>query len=283
MNDAPTRPALRYYGGKWNLAPWIISHFPPHKNYVEPCGGAASVLLQKPRSPLETYNDLDGNVVNFFRVLRDRSDELIGKIRLTPWSRVEHQLCLQIEGDELERARRYFVMIWQSLNGASDNDTNYWRCVYDYTGRQRSAAMDGVDIEHLVEVSRRFTGVQIEHMDALELIQKYDNQDALIYFDPPYVTHTRVKGRRYRYEWTNKQHKDAADVLMQSTGSVIVSGYYCDIYRDLYERRGWIRQDKSSQTNGGKSRIESIWLSPRTWAALQSGAGLPLFRKVDHV
>jgi len=85
--DAPKRPALRYYGGKWKLAPWIISHFPEHQNYVEPCGGAASVLLQKPRSPLETYNDLDGNVVNFFRVLRDQPDELIRKIRLTPWAR----------------------------------------------------------------------------------------------------------------------------------------------------------------------------------------------------
>ena len=88
------RPALRYYGGKWNLAPWIISFFPPHKNYVEPCGGAASVLLQKPRSPLETYNDFDGNVVNFFRVLRDRPDELIRKIRLTPWARAEYELSL---------------------------------------------------------------------------------------------------------------------------------------------------------------------------------------------
>lgn len=92
------RPALRYYGGKWKLAPWIISHFPAHKNYVEPCGGAASVLLQKPRSPLETYNDLDGNVVNFFRVLRDRPDELIRKIRLTPWARAEYELSLQPRG-----------------------------------------------------------------------------------------------------------------------------------------------------------------------------------------
>ena len=100
--DAPKRPALRYYGGKWNLAPWIISHFPPHKNYVEPCGGAASVLLQKPRSPLETYNDLDGNVVNFFRVLRDKPEELIRQIELTPWSRDEFEICRNPSTEPLE-------------------------------------------------------------------------------------------------------------------------------------------------------------------------------------
>lgn len=273
--DAPTRPALRYYGGKWNLAPWIIGHFPPHKNYVEPCGGAASVLLQKPRCPLETYNDLDGNVVNFFRVLRDRPDELIQKIRLTPWARAEHQMCLTIAGDELERARRYFVMIWQSLNGATDNDANAWRSMYDYEARQRSAAMDGIEIEHLYAVARRLQYVQIECMPAEEVIKKYDNPNALIYFDPPYPTTTRVQGRRYLYEWTNDQHTSAAKQLHDCSGYVIVSGYQCPLYEWLYQ--GWPRKDRESQVNGGRSRIESIWLSPRTWAALQAGAGLPLF------
>src|SRR3990167_9397763 len=118
--DAPARPALRYYGGKWNLAPWIIGHFPPHKNYVEPCGGAASVLLQKPRSPLETYNDLDGNVENFFRILRDFSAELIRRISLTPWAREEYELSFRPTDDPIEQARRFFVQSRMSMQGATD-------------------------------------------------------------------------------------------------------------------------------------------------------------------
>ena len=274
--DAPTRPALRYYGGKWKIAPWIISHFPAHKNYVEPCGGAASVLLQKPRSPLETINDLDGNVVNFFRVLRDQPDELIRKIRLTPWARAEYELSLCPCDDEVERARRFFCQCWMGLNAstvvsAATTGFRVWR---------ENDTRDKVLFFHDIEViASRLLGVQIESRNALEIIDKCSNDNSLIYFDPPYVEETRTKNDWYGIDWNGNQlHADAADLLRTCAGYVVVSGYACPLYTELYEAHGWHRVDKEAQTNSGGKRIESLWLSPRTWRALRDNHDdLPLF------
>lgn len=280
--DAPERPALRYYGGKWNLAPWIISHFPPHKNYVEPCGGAASVLLQKPRSPLETYNDLDGNVVNFFRVLRDRPDELIRKIRLTPWARAEYELSLEPCEDEIERARRYFVVSYMSFNGATfyNSGTYGWRHTADFRTRQ-PASYDLVN-NALDVIAKRLEGVQIENRPYDDVFKRLDNDEALTYFDPPYQIDSRSANQRYGFDWLDDQlHIEAAALLRNAAGYVVVSGYACPLYTELYESCGWHRVDKEAQTNSGGKRIESIWLSPRTWKALTVNmAGLPLFDSI---
>jgi len=264
--DAPKRPALRYYGGKWKLAPWIISHFPEHKNYVEPCGGAASVLLQKPRSPLETYNDLDGNVVNFFRMLRDKPEELIHKIKLTPWARAEYELSLTPADDDIEQARRFFVALWLGMNGASNYGSKA-------TQGFKVATMDKdypntLYFTELDKIAERLTGVQIEARPALDVIERFDNADAMIYFDPPYVTEERTKPDWYALEWSNADHGNAAELLRACAGYVVVSGYACPLYADLYEHHGWQRVDTMAQTNSGGKRVESLWLSPRTVEAL---------------
>lgn len=277
--DAPKRPALRYYGGKWNLAPWIISHFPPHKNYVEPCGGAASVLLKKPRSPLETYNDLDGNVVNFFRVLRDRPDELIRAIRLTPWARAEYELSLEPvigpmpEHDRtIEQARRFAVASWMAIGGEASG----WRCESGIV-RWKRTSLDLQAIQ-LFEIADRFTGVQIENDTFERCFVRYDGIDTLVYFDPPYLHETRAGTNRYKIEQDNQFHIGAAQLLRNAAGYVVISGYACPLYTELYEAHGWHRVDKEAQTNSGGKRIESLWLSPRTWEALTVNmAGLPLF------
>lgn len=283
--DEIKRPALRYYGGKWNLAPWIISHFPPHKNYVEPCGGAASVLLQKPRSPLETYNDLDGNVVNFFRVLRDRPDELIRKIRLTLWARAEFELSLQPCGDEVERARRFFVSGWMSMQGATNESFRpnpTWR-IQHHIDNRGLYDMPHNQEDNLIHVASRFFDVQIENRPANEVVIKYDNKDTLIYFDPPYLDETRTENDAYTVDWNGSDlHTEAADLLRQAAGYVIISGYACPLYTELYEAHGWQRVDKEAQTNSGGKRIESLWLSPRTCDALyQRLEGLPLFAGIS--
>lgn len=286
-HDAPKRPALRYYGGKWKLAPWIISHFPAHKNYVEPCGGAASVLLQKPRSPLETYNDLDGNVVNFFRVLRDKPEELIHKIRLTPWARAEYDIAREFTqyGDEIERARRYFLRLWASMHGGTGRDTSItFRVTKHADHRTPNAGMELFNLDFLYRTADRFRGVQIENDSALMVIDRYDNADTLHYFDPPYLTATRAhKGDTYGVEASGTPfHIEAADLLRNAQGYVVISGYACDLYTELYEDYGWHRVDREAQTNSGGKRIESLWLSPRTWAALnEEMSGLPLFDKVN--
>ena len=278
--DAPKRPALRYYGGKWKLAPWIISHFPPHKNYVEPCGGAASVLLQKPRSPLETYNDLDGNVVNFFRVLRDQPEELIRKIRLTPWARADYEMSFEPCEDEVERARRYAVSLWMSLQGGAHEKTSRtWRTNKSVENiRTRPSDEWHTFPNWLLPISKRLGGVQIENRTACDVILRYDDNDTVIYFDPPYVTDTRAEGDRYRLETDNDFHVEAAELLRNAAGYVVVSGYACPLYTDLYEAHGWHRVDKEAQTNSGGKRIESLWLSPRTYSALFTRyAGFPIF------
>jgi len=271
--DAPKRPALRYYGGKWKLAPWIISHFPEHKNYVEPCGGAASVLLQKPRSPLETYNDLDGNVVNFFRVLRDKPDELIRKIKLTPWARAEYELSLTMDGDDVERARRFFACMWMSIaaTALADPSSAGWRAS---NGDDRDWVLYYADVER---VAQRFIGVQIENVYYSTLIARADAEETLFYFDPPYVTDERTKASRYTHEWTDFDHGNAAELLRTCAGYVVVSGYACPLYADLYERHGWQRVDTMAQTNSGGKRVESLWLSPRTVDALAMPAQVGLF------
>ena len=264
--DAPKRPALRYYGGKWRLAPWIISFFPEHKNYVEPCGGAASVLLQKPRSPLETYNDLDGNVVNFFRVLRDQPDELIRKIRLTPWAREEYELSLEPCEDEAERARRFFTMMWMGISASTtaSNDSAGFRVSRGNDFRDWILYYD--DIE---KIASRFIGVQIEQREASYIIEKFTNDDSLIYFDPPYIEEERTKNDWYAIDWNGEDlHTEAATLLRACQGFVVVSGYACPLYTELYEAHGWQRFDKEAQTNSGGKRIESLWLSPRTIEAL---------------
>lgn len=266
--DAPKRPALRYYGGKWRLAPWIISHFPPHQNYVEPCGGAASVLLQKPRSALETYNDLDGNVVNFFRVLRDRPEELIRKIRLTPWARAEHNLSIETCNDEIERARRFWVSVQMSISASSGYHPGF-RIIRTSDHVHSHPDLFDKDLDSLNFAYERFVGVQIECIDAIECIVKYSGLDTLVYFDPPYLEETRTH-TRYALEAGDEEfHRDAAEIIKASDAFFVISGYPSDLYKRLYEKDGWTRVDKRSQTNGmGRHRIESLWLSPRTVEAL---------------
>jgi len=285
MNSDPTilRPALRYYGGKWNLAPWIIQHFPAHQFYCEPCGGAASVLLQKPRSDIETYNDLDGQVVNFFRMLRDRRDELIDKIRLTPWSRSEYYASLAPcpECDEVERARRFWCAISMSFNSGTHFRQQGVRFVSD--NHQSTGEMNRPDLmKNLYLIADRLNEVQIENRDALWVIKQYDSPDTLFYADPPYVSDTRTDSKVYAHEWTNDDHIAAAEVLRACAGYVVISGYACPLYTELYEAHGWQRFDKLSTMNRGGARLESIWLSPRSVAALNRPRQSTLFDLISE-
>lgn len=274
------RPALRYFGGKHKLTPWIINFFPPHLNYVEPCGGAASVLIQKPRSLIETFNDLDSSVVNFFRVLRDRPDELIRKIRLTPWARSEYELSrdFTMDGDDIERARRLWVACWQSISGgpAPAQTSSGWR----HWSQDERGRMDDKAWTSLQGIAARLSGVQIENRDVLEVISRYDNREVLIYFDPPYLHSERNHGNEYSFEMDISLHTEAAGLLRSAQGFVVVSGYACPLYTELYEAHGWPRFDKEAQTNSGGKRIESLWLSPRTLKALGKPMQAAMFSEV---
>jgi len=260
------RPALTYYGGKWRLAPWIISHFPPHDHYVELCGGAGSVLIQKPRSKLETYNDIDGNVVNFFRVLRENTDELIRQIKLTPWARAEFELSLELTEDKIEAARRFFVCMGLGVKNSLRTTKGQFRLKVN---EEASGVIPVLYHSEIEKIANRFNQVQIEQMNYDYMIKKCDNEDTLFYFDPPYVVSKRTHDKVYMIEFTNEDHIKAAILLKQIKGYAIVSGYACNLYTELYENYDWQRKDRESNTNSGGKRIESIWLCPRTSEALK--------------
>lgn len=287
--DAPARPALRYYGGKWRLAPWVIAHFPAHECYVEPFGGAASVLLRKPRSPLEVYNDLNGEAVNFFRVLREKTDMLIETLYLTPWARAEYELSQQVDADlgDVERARRFYVSSWMGFGGGRARWRQGWRYQVRAGTLWKPSAESFTELDHLYQVVDRLRGVQIECRDASDVIRRCDAPTTLFYLDPPYIHSSRSKWLDvYAVEMSDDNHRDLATLARSLEGMVLVSGYPSDLYAECYEAHGWQRVETAARTNGGgaitsAARIEALWLSPRTQERLESD--LPLFARLDNI
>lgn len=258
-----SRPILRYYGGKWLIAKWIVRHFPYHRIYVEPFGGAASVLLQKPRSYAEVYNDIDSEVVNVFSVLRSKGKELIRRIELTPFSRDEFLLAYQPTRSSVERARRTIVKTF--LGFGSDS---IWRKSGFRSNCSRSGTTPATDWRNfpssLPENIDRLRGVVIENRPAFKVIEMYDGPDTLFYIDPPYVHKTRAGGERYRYEMDEENHKKLLKILVKVKGKVVISGYENPLYNKIL--KGWRKDRKkvlAQYVVKGKNsgRIEILWMN----------------------
>lgn len=261
-----TRPALRYHGGKWKLAPWIIGHFPAHRTYVEPYGGAASVLLRKPRSYAEVYNDLDGEIVNLFRVLRNPSQarELVRLVELTPFARAEFEESYLLHGDPIEQARRTLLRSFAGFGaaGTSGNNTGF------RSNTTRAGTTPAGDWMHypdaLTLIAARMRGVVVEMRPSLDMVKAYDSSETLFYVDPPYPLSTRGQqhGAGYRHEMTDDDHRTMAEALRNIKGAAVVSGYPCDLYdNELFP--DWQRITKEAHADGARDRTEVLWLSPR--------------------
>lgn len=267
-----TRHVLRYHGSKRRIGPWIIAHFPPHTCYVEPFGGGAGVLLQKEPADFEVYNDLERSVVNFFDVLRNRPDELIRAIELTPYSRVELERAQQPAGDPLEDARRFYVLSYQQHHGGRGRMSSGWR-IQRKNNRGKSIVADWNHTDHLHVAARRLKRVQIECDDALNVIPRFDGPETLFYVDPPYVWGTRSerwRGKAYLHEMSDDEHRALAAALREIEGMAIVSGYPSDLYdRELFS--DWRRVNKETIDGLSQPQVECLWLSPRTWERLQAG------------
>ena len=265
-----TRPLVRYHGGKWRLAPWIIEHLPQHRVYVEPFGGGGSVLLRKPRSYAEIYNDLDGNMVNLFRVARDQGRELMDQLRKTPFARTEFVEAWLPAENQLEQARRTVVRAFMGFGSAAATLMNGGAPT---TGFRANSSRSGTTPAHdwanypdaLEAIIDRLRGVVIENRDAIALMPQHDSGETVYYVDPPYVAATRDKGSDYRHEMTDADHRKLADVLHGLRGAVVLSGYRCDLYESLYA--GWHRVDKFAFADGARKRIECLWMN----AAAESG------------
>lgn len=278
--SAPTRPVLRYHGGKWKLAPWILQHFPQHGVYVEPFAGAASVLLLKPRVAAEVYNDLDGAVVGLFRILRDpaRAAELQRLVELTPFARDELEWAMTPPRDDMEAAHK--LILRSFLGRGSDAATRSCRVGFSTLLSEERALPAQAFAKWpsvIPEFVARLQGVVIENKPAVDVIRTFDTPNTLIYADPPYLMETRssMKGRGqsshgFRHDMSDEQHVELADVLRAAAGMVLISGYPSDLYARLY--RDWRQVRVGHRAEGAAIRTEVLWMNPACAAALEQQA-----------
>ncbi len=277
---APTRPVLRWHGGKWKLAPWIISHFPKHRVYVEPFGGAASVLLRKERSYAEVYNDLDQDAVTLFRVLRDptQSARLLELLRLTPFAKIEFEESYKPAIDHVEIARRLLI---RSFMGFGSNGHNAATKTGFRSNSNRSGttpARDWANYPDLLPVIiERLTGVVIETRDACEVMSAHDEPHTLHYVDPPYMFETRSKSMHrdgcYAHEMNRGGHTRLLKHLRTLVGMVVLSGYPHEDYDAALI--DWERVEIAAHADGARDRTEVLWLNPACTAALDKERRTP--------
>ncbi len=257
--------AFGWYGGKYNHLDWLLPLLPPTHHYCEPFGGSAAVLINRPPSPVETYNDIDGEVVNFFRVLRDQKERLIEAIGLTPFSREEFQRAIEesLEGlTDLERARRFFVRARQVRTGlAQTASTGRWaHCVLTSRAGMAGAVSRWLgSVEGLSEITQRLLRVQIEHAPAIEVIQRYDSEQTLFYCDPPYLHDSRGDSNAYRYEMTDGEHVELAEILHSVKGKVAISGYHSRFMDRLYRNWNCIEAPVKKTHSVKSPRQEVLW------------------------
>lgn len=257
--------AFGWYGGKYSHLSWLLPLLPKTTHYCEVFGGSAAVLLNRDPSPVETYNDIDGEVVNFFRVLRERKQDLIEAIGLTPFSREEFMLAIAESSNglsDLERARRFYIRARQVRTGLAQTASNGRWAHCRLTSR---AGMAGAvsrwlgAVEALPEIAQRLLRVQIENDDAIGIIGRYDSDETLFYCDPPYPHESRGDSNAYKYEMTDADHVRLAEVLHGVKGKVAISGYRCDLLDSLYG--DWhVHEAGSRKIHSVKTeRTEVLW------------------------
>jgi DNA adenine methylase len=257
--------AFGWYGGKFNHLNWLLPLLPQTTHYCEPFAGSAAVLLNREPSPVETYNDIDGEVVNFFRVLRDQQEDLIRAIGLTPFSREELRIAVEEPIDdlsELERARRFFVRARQVRTGlAQTASAGRWaHCKLTSRAGMAGAVSRWLgSVEGLSEIVQRLLRVQIENATAIEVIQRYDSEETLFYCDPPYPHDSRGDIHAYGYEMTDNDHRELAEVLTNLKGKVALSGYRCELLDKLYKNWNCIESPSKQCLSVKQPRTEILW------------------------
>lgn len=276
--SGPPRPILRWHGGKFALAPWIISHFGKHRVYVEPFGGVWSVGFRKPRAEAEVWNDLDGELVNLFAVLRDpaRASRLTAALRLTPFARQEFNAAYQPARSGVERARRLIVrsFMGHGSDGASGKYRTGFRANSNRSGS--TPAVDWVNLPDSLDIATdRLRGVVIESRPAIDVMARHDSAQTLHYVDPPYLHETRTRAHRradnggvYRHELTDDDHAQLLAFLRTLKGMVVLSGYPAPLYDQALP--DWRRIERAALADGALPRTEVLWLNPAAAKACPS-------------
>lgn len=255
------RSIIRYFGSKWLLAPWIISFFPKHKIYIEPFGGGANILLRKPFSDTEIYNDIDTEIFNFFQVMKNESKKLLEKLKWVPYHRDIYKQAYQETEDPIQLALNTLIKSFQGFG----SESIFRYCGYRIGKRTKgqSSTRDWVNYENHIESFRvRLKHVILENTDAFELIKKHDSEETLYYLDPPYCGETRNLKHRYRHDCIKDEgfHHRMIKMAREGKGYYLISGYDNELYRN--ELKGWSVFSCKHFADGANERREFLWLSP---------------------
>ena len=250
---------IKYPGSKWSIAKWVISFFPQHHSYLEPFLGSGAVLFNKPRSHIETVNDLDGNVVNLFRWIREDPERLAREIYLTPYSREVYKHAFDEKPeDSFQKAVNFYIRLNMGHGFRTTGEKVGWK--NDVQGRERSyASQDWCHLpEKIMQAAERLRGVQIEQMPATELIQRFNYSNVLIYADPPYLLSTR-HGKQYREEMSDADHVELLETMLRHKGPAIISGYESDLYNSMLA--GWHKETHVSYSQVCSRKQEILWMN----------------------
>ena len=250
---------VKYPGSKWSLADWIISFFPEHHSYLEPFFGSGAILFNKPRSHIETVNDLDGNVINLFEWIKKDPEKLANEIHWTPYARqIYEDAFAAVPADSLQQAVNFYIRLNMGHGFRTNGEKVGWK--NDVQGRERSyASQDWCNLPgKIMQAAERLRGVQIENRPAAELIPRFNFENVLIYCDPPYMLYTR-HGKQYRHEMDDKDHVELLALLLKHKGPVIISGYETELYNTMLA--GWNRYEATAYSQTASKRREIIWMN----------------------
>lgn len=252
---------LKYPGSKWSIADWIISFFPEHHSYLEPFFGSGAVLFNKPRSHIETVNDLDDNVVNLFECIRKDPEKLAHEIYWTPYARQMYEDAFaSVPEDSLGKAVNFYIKLNMGHGFRTTGERVGWKV--DVQGRERAyAALDWCRLpEKIMEAAERLRGVQIECMPAVKLMGRYNYPNVLVYLDPPYMIETRCGRKQYRHDMTDKEgHEELLTAALSHKGPVLISGYDSDLYNSML--KGWHREEISCSNMANAKTREVLWMN----------------------
>jgi DNA adenine methylase len=255
-------PVLKYPGAKWTIGEWILSFVPKHRIYLEPFFGSGALFFTKHPSEIETINDINGDVVNLFCVIRNNPEKLAELVEMTPWARDEYYKSYEKSEEPIEAARRFLVRCWMAF-GTKTSDRTGWR--NDIQGRKYISCPNRWKVvpNRIIETALRLKDAQIENQPAVQLIKRYNFKDVFVYADPPYPLSTR-SGRMYANEMLDEDHLELLETLKEHKGPVIIFGYACKLYDEIL--KGWRRETRKTLAELAREREEVLWMNDKVFS-----------------